>query len=41
MQGAHYQDFILMAAIVNVMDNTWVDKSNFEHPKQINCIGLH
>ena len=41
MQGAHYQNFIPMAAIVNVMDNTWVDKSNFEHLKQINCIGLY
>ena len=41
MQGAHYQNFIPTAAIVNVMDNTWIDKSNFEYPKQINCIGLY
>ena len=30
MQGAHYQNFIPMAAIVNVMDNTWIDISNMQ-----------
>ena len=27
LQGAHYQNFFPMAAIVNVMDNTWIDIS--------------